>query len=51
MLVDVDMRWSRDQDHAGIEIGIGILGYGISFRMYDTRHWDYEKSNYTSYAG
>jgi hypothetical protein len=51
MLLDADMRWSRSQDHAGIEIGIGILGYGISFRMYDTRHWDYEKSTYTSYAG
>jgi len=51
MLFDTDVRWCRHQDHAGIEIGIGIFGYGISFRMYDTRHWDYEKSTYTSYTG
>ena len=47
MLFDCDVRWTRKQDHAGIEIGIGILGYGISFRIYDTRHWDDEQNAYT----
>jgi hypothetical protein len=47
MLFDVDVRWTRCQDHAGIEIGVGILGYGISFRIYDTRHWDCEQNAYT----
>ena len=46
MLFDCDVRWTRGQDHAGIEIGIGIFGYGISFRMYDTRHWDSEQNAY-----
>ena len=46
MLFDCDIRLTRGQDHAGIEFGIGILGYGISFRIYDTRHWDSEQNAY-----
>ena len=51
MLFDTDVRWRHRTDHAGIDITLGILGYGISFRIYDTRHWDYEKSTYISYIG
>lgn len=46
MLLDADMRWSCRQDHAGIEVTFGILFYGISFRIYDTRHWDYDTNAY-----
>lgn len=46
LLLDVDVRWTRKQDHAGIEIGLGILGYGVSFRIYDIRHWDGEADAY-----
>jgi len=41
LLFDFEVRWTRGQDHAGVEIGAGILGYGISFRIYDTRHWNH----------
>jgi hypothetical protein len=34
------MRWNHKTDHAGIEFGIGIFGYGVNFRIYDTRHWN-----------
>ena len=47
MLFDANVRWTHCQDHAGVEIEVGILGYGISFRMYDTRHWDWEQNAYT----
>ena len=50
MLFDADVRWTHCQDHAGIEIVIGILGYGISFRMYDTRHWDDENNTWSTYV-
>ena len=50
LLLDVDIKWSHKTDHAGIEIGIGLLGYGIRFRIYDTRHWDYEKDTYSTYS-
>ena len=51
LLFDADVRWTHRTDHAGFEIGIGLLGYGIHFRIYDTRHWNYEKDTYTSYTG
>lgn len=47
LLLDCEFRWTHEQDHAGIEIGLGIFGYGVSFRMYDTRHWDSEQNAYT----
>ena len=42
MLFDCELRLSVREDHAGFEFGIGILGYGIHFLIYDTRHWNYE---------
>ena len=40
LLFDSELRWTRKIDHAGLEFGIGLLGYGINFRIYDTRHWN-----------
>ena len=40
LILDFDIRWTHQQDHAGFGINIGILGYGIGFRVYDTRHWN-----------
>jgi len=37
------------QDHAGFEFGVGILGYGIHFRIYDTRHYNYDTKQYEEY--
>jgi len=28
------------QDHAGIRLVLGILGYEVNFNLYDSRHWD-----------
>jgi len=42
LIADFELRWCREVDHAGFEFGIGLLGYGIHFRIYDTRHWNYE---------
>jgi len=46
LLLDIELSWSRQQDHAGFEFGLGILGYGVHFRVYDTRHWNYEAQRY-----
>ena len=46
-IADCELRWSRHTDHAGFEFGIGLLGYGIHFRTYDTRHWDHSTNEYT----
>jgi hypothetical protein len=36
----------RRRDHAGLQIGFCILGYDCAFRIYDVRHWDYEKDSW-----
>ena len=49
MLVDVDLLWSVRTDHAGFRLTVGILGYGVGFQIYDTRHWNYERNCYEIY--
>lgn len=46
MLLDNAVEWTRRCDHAGIEIVLGLLGYGIHFRIYDNRHWDYARGQW-----
>ena len=48
-LFDIDISWSIQEDHAGCEITVGLFGYGIHFRIYDTRHWNYERKSYETY--
>ena len=49
LLVDCELRWSKNTDHAGIDFGIGLLGYGINFRIYDTRHWNSDLNRWEDY--
>ena len=46
LLLDFELCWTMAQDHSGFEFGIGILGYGIHFRIYDTRHYNYDTKQY-----
>jgi hypothetical protein len=39
-LLDIEVRCTHRQDHAGFEFGFGIFGYCVNFRIYDTRHWN-----------
>ena len=50
MIFDADVQWNHRTDHAGFEISIGILGYGIHFHIYDSRHWDYNKNTWSMYV-
>ena len=47
MLVDIDFGLTARRDHAGLDITVGILGYGVHLSVYDTRHWDYNQNAYT----
>jgi len=49
MLVDIDISWTHHRDHAGINIAIGLLGYGVHFSIYDTRHWNYTTNKWEEY--
>lgn len=41
-LIDFTISYTMRQDHAGFETFIGLLGWSVEFRFYDSRHWDYE---------
>ena len=49
MLLDAEVRWSIRRDHAGFEVVLGILGYGVHFHIYDTRHWNYDTNSWEVY--
>jgi hypothetical protein len=40
-LLDIDFHIAIKEDHAGISLTLGILGYGVHLHIYDCRHWDY----------
>ena len=44
VIVDCEFKITTRGDHAGLNIMLGILGYGVHFSIYDTRHCDYENS-------
>jgi hypothetical protein len=37
------------QDHAGVNIELGLLSYEVHFTLYDNRHWNYEKNTWEVY--
>jgi hypothetical protein len=49
MLLHIDISWTRNKDHAGLTVGIGVFGYGVLFSIYDTRHWNYTTNTWEEY--
>lgn len=49
MLIDIDTNLTIRRDHAGLNITVGLLGYGIHFSIYDTRHWNYDLNQWVAY--
>ena len=43
-LFEVAFEWTVRTDHAGPHIELGLFGYTVSARIYDTRHWDHNKN-------
>ena len=39
-LFDIEFIISYQEDHYGIEFTVGLLGYGIHFRIYNRNHYD-----------
>ena len=48
-LIDIDISYSVNQDHAGLNFVVGVLGYAVHFCIYDTRHWDYDRNEWIVY--
>ena len=41
-LIGFEFSFTRRQSHAGLTVELAVLGRSISFRIYDTRHWNPE---------
>lgn len=48
-LLAFEFTWNRKCDHAGVSLKLGLFGYQIEGRFYDTRHWDYDTNDYQVY--
>ena len=48
-IVSFMLRLTTRQDHAGLMIDVGLLGYSFSFHYYDIRHWNDEAGRYYIY--
>ena len=42
---ELTLDW-RGRDHAGPSLGLGLFGYEAEFKVYDIRHWDYDKNKW-----
>jgi len=49
VIFDIEFKFTTKQDHAGLELVFGILGYEVHFRICDNRHWDYENDRWAVY--
>jgi hypothetical protein len=36
-------------DHAGIDLELGLFGYQVELKFYDTRHWDSKTNTWAVY--
>jgi hypothetical protein len=48
-LISFMFDWTIRQDHAGLDLELGLFGYNIHFKFYDSRHWDFKKFCYEDY--
>ena len=48
-ILRIEFEFSTRQDHAGINLGLGLFGYEIHGMIYDHRHWNYEKNCWENY--
>jgi hypothetical protein len=47
-IAKIDMSWTMRTDHAGLKLEFGLLGYMVTFNIYDIRHWDSKANSYES---
>lgn len=45
----ISFCWSARSDHSGPKLELALLGYEVSFQIYDTRHWNYETGAWEVY--
>lgn len=49
-LLRLEFAYTIKQDHAGLNLELGLLGYEIHFNIYDNRHWNHEENRWMIYT-
>jgi hypothetical protein len=44
-----EFQYTIRQDHAGVQLELGVLGWELHSGIHDSRHWDYENKNWVTY--
>lgn len=50
-LFEVSLSLTTKQDHAGLQVSLGLFGFTVQLRIYDGRHWNYETNTWEVYEG
>jgi hypothetical protein len=48
-IISIEFNLSFWTNHAGINIGFGLLGYTINVAIYDNRHWNTDTKNWVKH--
>lgn len=48
-LFRIEFEWTIRQDHAGVNLELGLLGYCVTFGLHDSRHWDTEINDWVKH--
>ena len=48
-LLRFEFQFTVMQDHAGVQLELGLLGYEFHIGIHDSRHWDYENKCWKNY--
>ena len=49
VLIEAEFNFTHRQDHAGIKLEFALFTWCLSFNIYDTRHWNYDKGCWELY--
>lgn len=47
-IIGLTFEWSIREDHAGLTLGLKLLGLWAEFIVYDIRHWDVDREEWVS---
>jgi hypothetical protein len=47
-IISFVLKLTTRQSHGGIYLSMGLLGWDISFQLYDNRHWNSDTGQYYS---
>lgn len=48
-LLRLEFELNTKQDHAGVNLELGFMGYETHFTFYDDRHWDNQNNCWENY--